>query len=279
MTKKLQFMLSATNELNTVLTRFLILIGGFLIFLALTSCGTYDKLVYFQDGENTDNFYKSQSYTPVFQPDDLISILVMSENPEDAEPFNLPVSFTSLSKSNNGYYNGIPSSGGYLIDSIGNVSLPIIGVIKLGGLNRMEATDIILLKLKDYLSKPAIQISILNFKITVLGDVKSAGTFKIPNERITILEALGLAGDLNITGNRKNILVIRNEEGIEKNYRIDLTSDDLVTSPVYHLNQNDVVYIEPNQSKRLGSTVGFKLGTFIVSISSVVLTLFVLVNR
>lgn len=132
MTKKLQFMLSATNELNTVLTRFLILIGGFLIFLALTSCGTYDKLVYFQDGENTDNFYKSQSYTPVFQPDDLISILVMSENPEDAEPFNLPVSFTSLSKSNNGYYNGIPSSGGYLIDSIGNVSLPILGVIKLG---------------------------------------------------------------------------------------------------------------------------------------------------
>lgn len=272
-------MLSATNELTTVLVRFRILISGFLLFLILTSCGTYDKLVYFQENENTDNFFKSQSYTPVFQPDDLISILVMSENPEDAEPFNLPVSFTSLSKSNNGYYNGIPSSGGYLIDSIGNVSLPIVGVVKLGGLNRMEATEIILLKLKDYLAKPAIQISILNFKITVLGDVRSAGTFKIPNERITILEALGLAGDLNITGNRKNILVIRNEEGKEKNYRVDLTSDDLFTSPVYHLNQNDVVYIEPNQSKRLGSTVGLKLGTYIVSISSVILTLFVLVNR
>lgn len=263
------------------MTLFKLLLMSFacLFLIVLSSCGTYDKLVYFQEAENTDNFFKSQSYTPVFKPDDLISILVMSENPEDAEPFNLPVSFTSLSKSNNGYYNGIPSSGGYLIDSIGNVSLPIIGSIKLGGLNRMEATEFILLKLKDYLTKPAIQISILNFKVTVLGDVRSAGTFKIPNERITILEALGLAGDLNITGNRKNVLVIRNEGGKEVNYRIDLTSDKIFTSPVYHLNQNDVVYIEPNSSQRLGSTVGLKLGTYIVSISSVILTLVVLINR
>jgi polysaccharide export outer membrane protein len=200
----------------------------------------------------------------------------MSENPEDAIPFNLPVHFTSLSKSNNGYYNGIPSSGGYLIDSIGNLSLPIVGTIHLSGLNRMEASELIINKLKDYLNNPAVQISILNFKITVLGDVRSAGTFKIPNERITILEAIGLAGDLNITGNRKNVILIRNEGNIEKTYRIDLTSNSLFTSNVYYLKQNDVIYVEPNRAKRLHSTTGLLLASFIISITSVLSTLTIL---
>jgi polysaccharide export outer membrane protein len=274
----LKFMIRKIIELKKVPIHSLLINSSFLIALFLSSCGTYNKLVYFQNGDNTEGKFSGESYTPVFQSDDLLSILIMSENSKDAEPFNLPVSFTSLSKSNNGYYNGIPSSGGYLIDSLGNISLPILGKIKVGGLNRMEATDLILKKLDDYLVNPAVQISILNFKITVLGDVRSAGTFKIPNERITILEALGLAGDLNITGNRKNILVIRNEGHTENNYRIDLTSNEMFTSPVYHLNQNDVVYVEPNRSKRLASTVGLKVGSLAVSLSSVVLTLIVLIT-
>ena len=247
-----------------------------LLTLTISSCGTYNKLVYFQDGEIIGGHLNSESFTPTFHPDDLISILIMCENPKDAEAFNLPVHFTSLSKSNNGYYNGIPSSGGYLVDSLGNLSLPIAGTIHVGGLNRMEASKLIITILEDYLKKPAVQISILNFKVTVLGDVRSAGTFKIPNERITILEALGLAGDLNITGNRKNIVVIRNEEGTEKTYRIDLTSNNMFSSPVYFLNQNDVVYVEPNRRKRLKSTTGLLLGSIIVSLSSVIATLTVL---
>ena len=135
---------------------------------------------------------------------------------------------------------GLASSTAYLIDSLGNITLPILGDIHLGGLNRMEATELLTENLKDYLKNPTVQISILNFKVTVLGDVNSPGTFKIPNERITILEAIGLAGDLHITGNRKNVVVIRNEEGGEKSYRIDLTSNNLFTSPVYFLNQNDI---------------------------------------
>ena len=130
--------------------------------------------------------------------------------------------------------------------------------------------------MEDYLKKPTVQVSILNFKVTVLGDVRAAGTFKIPNERITILEALGLAGDLNITGNRKNVIVIRNEGDTEKSYRIDLTSNDMFTSPVYFLNQNDVVYVEPNRRKRLKSTTGLLLGPIIVSLSSVIATLTIL---
>jgi polysaccharide export outer membrane protein len=245
------------------------------ITLIISSCNTYKKTVYFQVNENVNQSF-IKSFTPTFQPDDLLSILVMSENPEDAIPFNLPVHFTSLSKSNNGYYNGIPSSGGYLIDSIGNLSLPIVGTIHLSGLNRMEASELIINKLKDYLNNPAVQISILNFKITVLGDVRSAGTFKIPNERITILEAIGLAGDLNITGNRKNVILIRNEGNIEKTYRIDLTSNSLFTSNVYYLKQNDVIYVEPNRAKRLHSTTGLLLASFIISITSVLSTLTIL---
>jgi polysaccharide export outer membrane protein len=260
------------------MTKFrLLTINGLLILtLAVSSCGTYNKLVYFQDGEIIGGQTNSESFTPIFQPDDLVSILIMCENPQDAEPFNLPVHITSLSKSNNGYYNGIPSSGGYLVDSLGNLSLPIVGSIHLGGLNRMEASELIITKLEDYLKKPTVQVSILNFKVTVLGDVRAAGTFKIPNERITILEALGLAGDLNITGNRKNVVVIRNEGDIEKSYRIDLTSNDMFTSPVYFLNQNDVVYVEPNRRKRLQSTTGLLLGPIIVSLSSVIATLTIL---
>lgn len=247
-----------------------------IITFIISSCNTYNKLVYFQDGEIIGGQANSESFTPIFHPDDLVSILIMCENPKDAEPFNLPVHFTSLSKSNNGYYNGIPSSGGYLVDSLGNLSLPIVGSIHLGGLNRMEASELIITKLEDYLKKPTVQVSILNFKVTVLGDVRAAGTFKIPNERITILEALGLAGDLNITGNRKNVIVIRNEGDTEKSYRIDLTSNDMFTSPVYFLNQNDVVYVEPNRRKRLKSTTGLLLGPIIVSLSSVIATLTIL---
>jgi polysaccharide export outer membrane protein len=244
--------------------------------LLLSSCSTYKKVVYFQDADEPPQILKANSYTPIFKSDDLVSILILSENPKDADPYNLPVYYSTLSKSNNGYYNGVPSTGGYLIDSLGNVELPIIGKVKIVGLNRMEAVDLIVNKLEPYLVKPSVQISILNFKVTVLGDVRSAGTFKIPNERITILEAIGLAGDLNITGNRKNVIVVRNEEGIEKSYRIDLTSKRIFNSPVYYLNQNDVVYVEPNGAKRLNSTRSFKLASIIVSASSVALTLTVL---
>ncbi|NRA10391.1 MAG: polysaccharide biosynthesis/export family protein [Crocinitomicaceae bacterium] len=250
-----------------------------ILFLLLSSCGTYDKLVYFQDGDIIGGELNCQSYTPTFQPDDLLSISIMSENPIDAEPFNLPAELTTLSKSNNGYYNGIPSSGGYLVDSLGNVSLPIIGIIQISGMTRIEASEFILKKLEHFLVKPSIQISILNFKITVLGDVRAPGTFKIPNERITILESLGLAGDLNITGNRKNVAVIRNEGATKNLYIIDLTSNSMFTSPVYYLNQNDVVYVEPNQAKRLGSTTGYKFCSFIISISSVFFTLTILLTK
>jgi len=245
--------------------------------LMLCSCGSQKDVLLFQEVQSyadTSTVARSRSYTPVFKPDDYIKVTITSENPEDAIPYNLQLGLTTMA-TNNGYYNGIPSNGGYLIDSLGMVHLPIIGAIEIGGLNRMEATSLILSMLEGHLENPTVQIQIQNFKVTVLGDVRAQGTFKIPNERITILEAIGLAGGMNITANRKDILVIRNDSDSDQTYRIDLTNTAALSSPVYYLDQNDVVYVEPNKTRRIDATVWFKMGHLTISICSVVASLII----
>jgi polysaccharide export outer membrane protein len=162
-----------------------------------------------------------------------------------------------------GFLQGAPASQGYLVDKEGFVNLPIIGPIKVAGLTRFEATEILKTVYQNYLTNPVVQIGIKNFKITVLGDVRSPGTYQIPNERMTIFEAIGLAGDLNITGNRQNILVVRDRDGIKKEYRLNFTDKNILNSPVYYLEQNDVIYVEPNFTGRTRGTI---LSTNIVSL-------------
>lgn len=248
-----------------------------MMFSLLSSCGTSKDVVLFEElkaSADTSYVARNRSYTPVFKPDDYVKITITSQNPEDAVPYNLQLGLTTMA-TNNGYYNGIPSNGGYLIDSMGMVDLPIIGELHLGGLNRMQAVDSILYMLEGHLEKPTVQMQIQNFKITVLGDVRAPGTFKIPNERVTILEALGLCGGLNITANLKEVLVIRNQGESDETYRVDLTSSEALLSPVYYLDQNDVVYVEPNKTRRIDSTVWFKMGHLVISISSVVASLII----
>lgn len=255
--------------------KYLVVLVGLLL---MNSCGLRKKITYFQ-GDETSTTSVSRSYTPVFKADDLLSILVTADDPETAEAFNLNDAPAIPTRGNSGYQTGAPSLVGYLIDSDGNIEMPVIGKVKVGGLNRMEATALIQEKLAEYLTNPIVQIRILNFKITVLGDVRSPGTFTIPNERITILEAIGLAGDLTITGNRKNVKVIRNDETAETQTVIDLTSQDVFNSPVYYLDQNDIVYIEPNAGARTQSTVWAKVGTFFVSITSVVVSTIAVITK
>lgn len=246
--------------------------------LLITSCGLRKKITYFQ-GDQNNSQEVSRTYTPRLKADDLLSIVVSADDPATAEPFNIIDRDAPTVRGNSGYSTGAPASSGYLIDSAGIIEMPIIGELKVGGLNRMEATKLIQEKLSEYLINPIVQIRIVNFKITVLGDVRSPGTFTIPNERITILEAIGLAGDLNITGNRKNVKVVRNDGKRDSQTVIDLTSQEVFNSPVYYLEQNDIVYIEPNAGARTQSTVWAKVGTFFVSITSVVVsTIAVLTN-
>lgn len=251
----------------------------FLILIALqfTSCKTREKLVYFQSN-GKDTVTKGQSnFTPVFKTDDFLSIVVTGEDPEAVLPFNLPVVGAAPSI-NSGYTMGNPAYNGYLIDANGNINLPFLGSINIAGLNRIEATDLIQSKLEPYLKNPVVQMQILNYKVTVLGDVKSPGTFKIPNERITLLEAIGLAGDMKMTGVRKNVLVIRDDNGVKTEYRVDLTSKELFSSPVYYLAQNDVVYVEPNVTARSESTIWRTTGTIFISLSSLIITTITLIS-
>jgi polysaccharide export outer membrane protein len=259
-------------------------IGGYIAVFAViailaSSCATRERMVYFQDDSFMDSTENRSQYAPVFKKDDFISVIVTADDPESAIPFNFPETGSQRLSSNNGYTTGNPVREGYLIDDEGNVALPIIGKIKLAGMTRSAAVKMLETTYAEYLSNPVVNIHIENFKITVLGDVVKPGTFKIPNERITILEAIGLAGDLQMTGIRENILVIRDNHGKKESYRVDLTSANLINSPVYYLEQNDVVYVEPNAAARSTGTFWRTSGSILISVTSlIVTTLSILMN-
>ena len=252
----------------------LLLLFGILI----TSCSTRKKMVYFQTAGSDTTTTVPANYTPVFKTDDFLSVIVTAEDPETAVAFNFPP-LTGQQGMIGGYAQGVPVRAGYLIDQNGDVDLPIIGKIKAEGKDRMALTQELQEKYKEYLKHPVVNIQIQNFKVTVLGEVARPGTFQIPNERITLLEAIGLAGDLRITGERNNVLVIRDRNGVKTEYRLDLTTKEVLTSPVYYLEQNDVVYVEPNSASRSQGTLWRSAGPLFISLTSLVITTIVLLTR
>lgn len=248
-----------------------------LLFLFFLSCTSKKKIIYFQGQTSSQTSDLSANFNPVLKTDDLLGISVTGLDIDAAKPFN-PPQITTLN-TNLGYLTGAPSLQGYLIDKNGEIEFPVIGKIKLSGLERTAAVELIKGKLKDYITNPIVNIRILNFKITVLGEVKNPGTFTIPNERISLPEAIGLAGDLAITGVRKNVLVIRDIDGKKTEYRVNLTSKELFSSPVYYLNQNDIVYIEPNRAKINSSVINPSNAGIVISAVSLIVSVMVLLTR
>lgn len=235
----------------------------------LSSCVSRKKIVYFQNDQiNQDKV--SNSFNTIIKPDDLLQITVSSSDFEASKPFNLPsVSFSTTTDR----IATAPSQQTYLVDNKGFIEFPVIGKLKLGGISRIKAIDLIKNKLSpDYIKEPNINIRIANFSITILGDVNKPGTYTIPNERITILEAIGLAGDIKITGKRNNIKVFRETDGKKIEYNIDLRSNNLFTSPIYYLQQNDLIYIEPNRAASQDAAFNRNTG-LIVSVVSIIITL------
>lgn len=252
------------------MTKYLVFLSLFLSCLLNTSCKLREKTVYFQGSGVSDSIGKNTNFTPTLMIDDFLSIVVYGDDPESVVPFNLTNNVNGGVLA--GYNSGVASPSGYLIDNEGNVNMPVIGKVHLAGRSRAEATEIIQVKLKEFVANPIVTIQIQNYKVTVLGDVRNPGTFKIPNERITLIEAIGLAGDLTITGSRKNVLVIRDSIGVKKEYRVDLTKKDLFQSPVYYLTQNDVVYVEPSYVRRTEATLWRSSGSFFISLASILIT-------
>lgn len=239
-----------------------------LIFILLLtySCASKKNYHYFNSGNISQE--TNNNFSPKIKTGDLLDIQVLSFNKESVEPFNLPIINSNIRA---GYSNGISAQAGYLVDENGNVSFPVIGDLKVSDYSTIELADILKNKLKDYVQDPIVHIKIENFKITVLGEVRNPGTFQIPNERITIFEAIGLAGDLTINGIRKEITLIRDFNGKKEEVLINLTSKDLISSNYYYLSQNDVLYVKPNQAKVNSSTMSSSYGMFI-SIASLIIT-------
>ncbi|CAL2090886.1 polysaccharide biosynthesis/export family protein [Tenacibaculum sp. 190524A05c] len=248
----------------------LLFIGSF-----LASCVSKKNITYFQydtiQQENVSNSYKT-----ILKSDDLLQITISAVDLETVKPFNLPaVNFATTTNN----IVGTPQQQAYLIDNEGFIDFPVIGKIKVGGLTRKQAIELLRNKLDpDYIKNPTINIRIANYTITVLGDVRNPGTYTIPNERITILEAIGLAGDLNITGKRNTVKVFREIDGKKIKYDVDLRSNNIFTSPVYYLQQNDLIYVDQNKSSSQDAAFNRNTGLF-VSIGSIIVSLIAVLTR
>ena len=241
-----------------------------LIILLLGSCASKKDVVYFQNAGEFETLVDKNSFTPKFKIDDVVSIHISTLNEEASAPFNL------YRGSRTTGVGVAPQSVDYLVDQAGEIDFPVIGKIKIAGLSPEEVRILLRDQLSEYLKDPIINIRLQNFTITVLGEVSRPGTYPVNGERITVLEALGLAGDLTIKGQRENVLVIRDFDGTKVYNRIDLRSKEAMNSPVYYLTQNDVVYVEPNQSAVTSSQLDNRASIW-VSIASVLITSTVLI--
>jgi polysaccharide export outer membrane protein len=245
------------------------------LILFLFSCASRKEVVYYQDIDSLAPSVKSNSYEIKIQPDDLLMIIVSAEDPEIAAPFNLKsVSIQSPGKLDAA--TGQQTMQLYLVDSNGSIEFPVLGKLKVSGLSRTEVLQTLQDKIAVYIKNPMINLRVMNFKVSVQGEVNLPGTFPVASDRITLIEALTLAKDLTIYGKRNNILIIREIDGLKSYNRVDISKADFINSPFYYLAQNDVVYVEPNKTKINGASVGPNTGV-IISITSILITLITLI--
>lgn len=234
-----------------------ILKGQFFILLVLLlgSCTSQKRMAYFREvtSESADsiNRHFTVNVVPKLKTGDQLLITVTAVDPEAAAPFNLPA-MTYL-RAGTEQVATTQSLQYYEIDEVGDIRFPVIGDIHLAGLTKEEATNLIAEKLQPLLRDPLVTIRYINFNVTVMGEVARPGKYTFSNERVTLLEALGTAGDLTPYGKRNNVLVTRENNGKLEFARINLNDASVFTSPYYYLQQNDVVYVEPNKVRAMSS--------------------------
>ena len=246
-----------------------------LLAVLFFSCASKKNVVYYQNIDGLASGEKSNSYEIKIQPDDLLMIIVSAEDPETAIPFNLSAISVASTNTLNAM-RGQEVMQSYLVDKGGYIDFPILGKLKLGGLTRSEVLQMFQDKISKYIKNPIVNLRIMNFKVSVQGEVTVPGTYNVASERITLIEALTMAKDLTIYGKRDNILIIREIDGVKSYNRVDITKADFINSPFYYLAQNDVVYVEPNKVRVNGAAVGANTGV-IISITSLVITLITLI--
>ncbi len=251
-------------------SRFIKTIAILLLAMQFISCVNTRKATYFNNVGDVSFPEIFKSGEPVLQKNDILSISVSSLNPEAAKIFNSTNLIATQTSSSSGTTT---QASGYLIDKEGVIRFPMLGEIKAAEITKKELREKITeqLKRKKLLLDPVVDIRYLNYRVSVLGEVKNPSVLTIPNEKVTILEALGLAGDLTIYAKRDNVLLIRTEDGVKKTRRIDLTSGEIFSSPYYYLKSNDVIYVQPNKSKVASSGRAIQWLPVIISALSLVI--------
>lgn len=216
------------------------------LVIMATSCASRKDIAYFQDRPLSDGYIDSAPEQLIYKPDDILTINVSAADPIAAQPFNLSIVSESDDLIN---ASGRTRMQTYLIDYNGNIEFPVLGTLHIAGMTRIALTAMLKEKISEYAKDPIVNVRLVNFTITVIGEVSRPGTFTIQDERISLPEALGLANDLTIFGKRKNVLLIREVDGKKKFAKIDLTSVNTVSSPLYYLQQNDVIIVEQNNAR------------------------------
>lgn len=254
--------------------------GFVVILLFLASCATNKNIVYFQENTKNDTLIEemplSNKYESVIQPDDILAINITSISSITIEKDPVKI-FTeggthyTLTATQAGVgSNNMGQNTGYLVDREGFIDFPVLGKIKMSGLSIRQAKDALGERLKNYVKDPVVEVRIINYKVVVLGEVRSPGTVIAPNHTINIIEALAAAGDIPVTGKKSNVLVVR-ENGAKREFaRLNLASKDVFNSPYYYLKQNDIVYVEPSKVRRQETSEFFRV--YLPSFTSILST-------
>ena len=250
--------------------------------LTLSSCGSVKDIAYFQNKVINDPEAIDKHAGIVIQPKDMLSIVVSSRNPELVAMFNLPV-VSYMAGSEIVANGGQQRLMGYVVDNDGQIDFPVLGTINVAGLTRWELSELIKKRLLDdgLLTDAVVTVEFMNFKVSVIGEVNNPGTFTIEGDKVTVLQAISLARDLTIFGERENVTIIRERNGERTMYEINLCDVSMFDSPAYYLQQNDVVYVQPSKVKARQSTTDDKAlrmtsifvsgGSLLVSIASLII--------
>lgn len=248
-----------------------------LLTVSLFSCASSKDILLFQDIDQLANYGEVRRNNPTIQRDDMLIITVSAADMNAVRPYNLMIeSRPSRSISSNLSTNSQQQA--YLVDNDGYINFPIFGKLNVAGKSRSELTDFLTDKIAKDVINPIINIQIINYKVTILGEVNQPGSYTIEGERVTLPEALGMAGDMTIYGKRKDVIILREVEGKREHKIVDLTSVASLDSDYYYLKQNDVVYVPPNGPQIQSSKFNRNTGVYF-SVASLLLSVMVLIFK
>lgn len=249
------------------------------LLIAITGCTTSKKIIYFQNLDDTQLKPLNTEYEAVIKKDDRLTIVVSGPDKMVCAPYNLTLNEMSSTGSLGNGSNPEQMTLGYLVDSNGDIDFPILGKIHVEGMTRNDLVNYLTAEIGKDVKEPVVYVAFRNYKITVLGEVRNPGTYTIDSEKINILQALGYAGDLNLTAQRQDILLLREVDGVITHHRIDLKDKEILESPYFYLQQNDVIYVLPSATRVASATTATGIWSVVLSSITTIIALIGFMSR